>query len=133
MNSTKKTILITSLIASTATMILPFHMVGIAESTVAEWSANDKIKELREKASKLDPTSREFFDLIKRDPLSDGELEKAKGIINKSIKVEELMNGDTNSFELVGIVYSGNAIVLPVMWNPVIHVGNDTHTTYLSH
>ena len=66
--------------ALTAAMMLSLPMMGI-EATVQESPEEREIAELREKASKLDSTSKEFFDLIKRGELSDAEVEQAKNIM----------------------------------------------------
>ena len=82
------------------------------------------VEELREKAAKLDPKSREFFELIKRDPLSNDELVTVKKIIKKDERLKKLI--EDYSFEIRGVTFSGNANVLPVVWYPVVHFGNDS-------
>lgn len=78
------------------------------------------IEKLREKASKLDPTSREFFDLIKRDPLSDAELNKAKGIMMQDENLRTLLKDKT--LEIRSVSFVGDYNTLPVNWHPVLHI-----------
>ena len=117
-----KTVLFTAL---TAAMMLSFPMMGI-EATVQESLEEQEMAELHD-TSRLDPTSEKFFDLIKRDELSDTEIEQAKNIMKSNDGLRQMI--DNGLLEITSVSFVGNANTLPVKWYPVIHMADGMETT----
>lgn len=112
--------------ALAATIMLSFPMMGI-DAAVQESQKKQKILELREKAGKLDHSSKEFFDLIKRDELSDAEMKQAKNIMRDDDRLRQMIDDDT--LEIMSVSFVGNANTLPVKWHPVVHTTDGAEIT----
>ena len=112
-------------VALTAAVLLsPITSIGTA---VQESQEEPEVVELREKASRLDPTSKEFFDLIKRDELSDAEVRQARNIMRSDDRLRQMIDG--GPLEITSISFVGNANTLPVKWYPVIHTTDGAEIT----
>lgn len=117
---TTKTIKTTLFFALITSLVVPITGLNLISAEQTSDMKQQDIEKLREKASKLDPTSREFFDLIKRDSLSDAELNKAKGIMMQNENLRTLLKD--KSLEIQSVSFVGDYSVLPVNWHPVLHI-----------
>ncbi|MCA9811723.1 MAG: hypothetical protein KC483_02550 [Nitrosarchaeum sp.] len=116
---TKKTILLSSLLAA---LILPLGNTAIAESNISTSDADL----LKEQVKDMDTTSKEYFDLIKRDPLTVNEMNLIKKIIRENSETSDELN---ESSKILAVSFVGNAKQIPVHWYPVVHILEDKQIT----
>ena len=119
-----KTILFAGLIM---TLIIPVTALNVADAAKENNSKQSDIEELREKIKNTDRKSKEYFDLIKRDALTDLETKQIKKLIKSDKELKNLYKND--SLDIAAVTFVGDTSVIPVNWNAMVHVLQDDGET----
>jgi hypothetical protein len=80
---------------------------------------NSDADSIHEKLQGLEWYSAEYFDIVKRDSLSDVELMNAKQIALSDTRITNMLK--SNSLKINDIGFIGNPTEVPVKWDPVLH------------
>ncbi len=109
MNSKPNTSIVKTILFAGLIMTLMIPVSGISGANAAELTVSSpdnsntqNMDALRQKLAQLQPDSEEYFNLVKRGPLTDTEFSHAKQIVLSDENVKNLMKAD--SFNVYDIV-----------------------------
>lgn len=103
---TKKTLLLTGILSAVLISYMGFNTAN------ANPDQENETDVLKEKLKDLDWHSLEYFELIKRDSLTDSELTTAKQIAISDTRVSDALNSEPLKINSVGFI--GNPTEIPV-------------------